>query len=202
MQFGCSGFCRQIAEKPRPDANAPNGPQQGCGLRLTARVATARCLSAVQPGIGDARAEGGFDGKIKAPLRGVESAVVSLCAHSSQHGTAQRPVVWLERERPESSMSRMALFAAWRTGSQNWDNPSHKRVEGRCRTSGATSRLAHRGHRRSRLTGLDGPPVARPLGFQALTASCERGAPPITSRSNPAARLSDGDRKAILVDQC
>jgi hypothetical protein len=28
-------------------------------------------------------------GKIKAALRGVESAVVSFCVHSLQHGTAQ-----------------------------------------------------------------------------------------------------------------
>lgn len=51
---------------------------QRCCLRRAARVAVARSLSAVQAGIGDGRAEGGLDGKIKAPLRGVDSAVVSF----------------------------------------------------------------------------------------------------------------------------
>jgi hypothetical protein len=125
-----------VDRSPRGRARIPiarSEMQQRCCLRLTVRVATARCLSAVQPGSRDGRAEGALDGKIKAPLRGVESAVVSFCVHSLQHGAAHRSVVLLETERPERSTSRMALIAAWRTASQNWDKLSHKRMEGRCR---------------------------------------------------------------------
>ncbi len=51
-------------------------------------------------------------GKIKAPLRGVDSAVVSSVAHLLQYGTAPTPTVLLEEERPERSTCRMALIAA------------------------------------------------------------------------------------------
>jgi len=37
-------------------------------------------------------------GKLRAPLRGVESAVVSLSTPSWQRGTAPRPAVFLKRE--------------------------------------------------------------------------------------------------------
>ncbi len=57
-------------------------------------------------------------GKIKAPLRGEESAVVCLCVHSEQHGTKADFVELLEDQKRGKSAPRTAPFAAWRTGSQ------------------------------------------------------------------------------------
>jgi hypothetical protein len=49
----------------------------------------------------------------------------------------------------------MAPFAAWQTGSQNWDSPSHERLEGRCRITGTRSRLGEAGY--LALTGYGWP---------------------------------------------
>lgn len=54
-------------------------------------------------------------GKIKAPLRGVESAVVSSCLAFLQRGTIPRMVVLLTEESDEDSSSRTALVVDWRS---------------------------------------------------------------------------------------
>ncbi len=54
-------------------------------------------------------------GKIKAPLRGVESAVVSSCVPFLQRGTIPRMVVLLTEESYENSSSLTALVVDWRS---------------------------------------------------------------------------------------
>jgi hypothetical protein len=130
-------------------------------------------------------------GHIGAALRGVELALVSLSVPSGAVRHCSRPAVFLKRERLEGSMSQMAPFAAWPIGLENSDSPNHERLEGRCRTTGARSRLAPCATGKAGCLALTGFRLARPFGFHALMASCERGAPLVYM----AGLHSDGDRK-------
>lgn len=55
------------------------------------------------------------------------------------------------------SISRTAPIAAWCIGSRDWDNPSHKCSEGRCRTSRPHQRLASLARLAEPTGGLDRP---------------------------------------------
>jgi len=110
--------------------------------------------------------------KSASPRRGIGGRKFLCSLIAAWH--CSRPAVLSASERPESSKSRMAPIAAWRTGSQNWDRLRHERMEGRCR-SGDLSRLAPSARPAEPAHGLDWAQLARLFGFHALIASCERG---------------------------
>jgi hypothetical protein len=90
-----------------------------------------------------------FDGKIKAARRCGPLGVVSVCLHIVLDGTAAAPheVTWcrsdrkiVQNQRSERHRSQCSVLLRVLGGRMS----GHDRMEGRCRTNGAPSRLALR----------------------------------------------------------